>query len=97
MEFSDSELKFSDSELSLATANKTQRILKQMEDHRRQRGKIPSSKQNRIVIAKYSHQSLRAEMKRTKQQSLFSAWNKRPKKGTEQGILIFLCKFWVGT
>ena len=35
MEFSDSELKFSDSELDLATANYIQRKLKQMDDHTR--------------------------------------------------------------
>ena len=34
-------------------------------------------------------------MKRlAKQQTLFNAWNKRPKEGTEQGRLIFLCKFY---
>jgi len=43
-----------------------------------------------IVIATYSHQSSKAEMKRTKQQSLFNACNKTPKEGAEQGKLIFL-------
>jgi len=52
-------------------------------------GKISSSEQNRYCNIQPSELESRNEANKT----LFHAWNKRPKEGTEQGKLISRCQF----